>query len=41
MTGVVLYIDDSQDNIFLLQRLFKHRLPDTRKVSCGLGGLGE
>lgn len=28
MNGVVLYIDDNQDNIFLLQRLFKHRRPD-------------
>jgi CheY-like chemotaxis protein len=28
MNGVVLYIDDSQDNIFLLQRLFKRSCPD-------------
>ena len=28
MNGVLLYIDDNQDNIFLLQRLFKHRRPD-------------
>ena len=28
MNGVVLYIDDDQDNIFLLQRLFKRRCPD-------------
>jgi len=28
MNGIVLYIDDNQDNIFLLQRLFKHRRPD-------------
>jgi CheY-like chemotaxis protein len=28
MNGVVLYIDDNQDNIFLLQRMFKHRRPD-------------
>jgi CheY-like chemotaxis protein len=28
MNGVVLYIDDNQDNIFLLQRLLKHRRPD-------------
>ena len=28
MNGVLLYIDDNQDNIFLLQRMFKHRRPD-------------
>src|SRR6266567_819964 len=28
MNGVVLYIDDNEDNVFLLQRLFKHRRPD-------------
>jgi CheY-like chemotaxis protein len=28
MNCVVLYIDDSQDNIFLLERLFKRRCPD-------------
>lgn len=28
MNGVVLYIDDDPDNIFLLQRLFKNRRPD-------------
>jgi CheY-like chemotaxis protein len=28
MNGAVLYIDDNQDNVFLLQRLFKHRRPD-------------
>ena len=27
MNGVVLYVDDNQDNIFL-QRMFKHRRPD-------------
>ena len=30
MNGVVLYIDDSPDNIFLLQRLFKRRCPDVQ-----------
>jgi CheY-like chemotaxis protein len=30
MNGVVLYIDDSQDNIFLLQRLFKRKCPDVQ-----------
>jgi CheY-like chemotaxis protein len=28
MNVVVLYIDDNEDNVFLLQRLFKHRRPD-------------
>jgi CheY-like chemotaxis protein len=28
MNGAVLYIDDDQDNIFLLQRLFKRQCPD-------------
>jgi CheY-like chemotaxis protein len=28
MNGVVLYIDDDQDNIFLLRRMLKHRRPD-------------
>jgi len=27
MNGVMLYIDDSEDNIFLLQRLFKRKYP--------------
>jgi CheY-like chemotaxis protein len=30
MNGLVLYIDDSQDNLFLLQRLFKRRCPDVQ-----------
>ena len=30
MNGVVLYIDDSQDNIFLLHRLFKRSCPDVQ-----------
>lgn len=28
MNGVILYIDDNQDSLFLLQRLFKRRCPD-------------
>jgi CheY-like chemotaxis protein len=28
VNGMVLYIDDDEDNVFLLQRLFKHRRPD-------------
>ena len=27
MNGVMLYIDDSEDNVFLLQRLFKRKYP--------------
>jgi CheY-like chemotaxis protein len=30
MNGLVLYIDDSQDNLFLLQRLFKRSCPDVQ-----------
>ena len=30
MNGVVLYIDDNQDNILLVQRLFKRRCPDVQ-----------
>jgi len=30
MNATVLYIDDNQDNIFLLERLFKRRRPDVR-----------
>ncbi len=28
MNGIVLYIDDDEDNIFLLRRLFKRKRPD-------------
>ena len=28
MNGVILCIDDSEDNVFLLQHLFKRRYPD-------------
>jgi len=28
MNAVVLYIDDNEDNVFILKRLFKHRRPD-------------
>ena len=28
MNGVVLYIDDDEDNLFLLRRLFKRKCPD-------------
>ena len=30
MNGVVLYIDDSQDNILVVQRLFKRKCPDVQ-----------
>jgi CheY-like chemotaxis protein len=28
MNGIVLYIDDDEDNIFLLRRLFERKCPD-------------
>jgi CheY-like chemotaxis protein len=28
VNGIVLYIDDDEDNIFLVQRLFKRKRPD-------------
>jgi CheY-like chemotaxis protein len=30
MNGVVLYIDDDEDNIFLLRRLFQRKCPDVQ-----------
>ena len=41
MNGVMLYIDDNEDNIFLLQRLFKHRYPDIelRTAMTGRDGI--
>jgi CheY-like chemotaxis protein len=30
VNGVVLYIDDSQDNILLVQRLFQRKCPDVQ-----------
>jgi CheY-like chemotaxis protein len=40
MNGVVLYIDDNQDNIFLLQRLFKRKRPDIQLSTAMTGGDG-
>jgi CheY-like chemotaxis protein len=40
MNGVVLYIDDDQDNIFLLQRLFKRRCPGIQLHTSMTGGDG-
>ena len=37
MNGVVLYIDDNEDNIFLLQRLFKHKRPDIQLHTATTG----
>ena len=37
MNGIVLYIDDNPDNIFLLQRLFKHRRPDIQLHTATTG----
>ena len=40
MNGVVLYIDDDEDNIFLLQRLFKRMCPDIQLHTAMNGGDG-
>lgn len=40
MNGGVLYIDDDQDNIFLLQRLFKRRCPDIELHTAMTGADG-
>jgi CheY-like chemotaxis protein len=40
MTGVVLCIDDDQDNIFLLQRVLKRRHPDIELHTAMTGGHG-
>jgi CheY-like chemotaxis protein len=40
MNGVVLYIDDNEDNIFLLRRLFKRRCPDIQLHTAMTGGDG-
>lgn len=40
MNGVVLYIDDNQDNILVVQRLLKQARPDVelRTAETGAGG---
>jgi CheY-like chemotaxis protein len=40
MNGVVLYIDDNEDNIVLLRRLFKRKCPDVRLRTAMTGGDG-
>jgi CheY-like chemotaxis protein len=40
MNGVVLFIDDDEDNIFLLQRLFERRCPGIRLHTTMTGGDG-
>ncbi len=42
MNGVVLYIDDNRDNIFLLERLFKRTCPDIQlhTAMTGRDGIG-
>jgi CheY-like chemotaxis protein len=40
VNGVVLYIDDDQDNIFLLQRLLKRQCPDVQLHTAVTGGDG-
>ena len=37
MNGVVLYIDDNQDNILLVQRLLKRRCPDVQLQTAMTG----
>jgi CheY-like chemotaxis protein len=37
MNGVVLYIDDDEDNIFLLRRLFQRKCPDIQLHSAMTG----
>jgi CheY-like chemotaxis protein len=40
MNDVVLYIDDNEDNIFLLQRLFKRKRPDIQLHTAMTGHAG-
>lgn len=37
MNGVILCIDDNEDNIFLLQRLFKRTYPDIQLLTAMTG----
>ena len=40
MNGTVLYIDDSQDNILVVQRLLRRARPDIRLYTASTGGDG-
>ncbi len=40
MNGVVLYIDDNEDNVVLLRRLFKRKCPDVLLHTAMTGGDG-
>lgn len=40
MNEVVLYIDDNEDNIFLLKRLFKRKRPDIQLRTAMTGDAG-
>jgi CheY-like chemotaxis protein len=40
VNGVVLYIDDDQDNILLVQRLLKRARPDIRLYTASTGNDG-
>jgi DNA-binding response OmpR family regulator len=40
MNGIVLYIDDDQDSLFLLQRLFKLKRPDIQLHTAMTGSDG-
>lgn len=40
MTGTVLYIDDVEDNILVVQRLLRHARPDVRLHGASTGAEG-
>jgi DNA-binding response OmpR family regulator len=40
MNGIVLYIDDDQDSLFLLQRMFKLKRPDIQLHTAMTGSDG-
>jgi CheY-like chemotaxis protein len=40
MNRIVLYIDDDEDNIFLLRRLFQRKRPDIQLHTAMTGGVG-
>ena len=41
MNGIVLYIDDDEDNIFLVRRLFERKRPDIQLHAAMTGRFGE
>jgi CheY-like chemotaxis protein len=40
VNGIVLYIDDDEDNIFLVRRLFERKRPDIQLHTAMTGGDG-